>query len=180
MNIKNLIVGAVLAGAVAVGTVACDVAPYQPAYAVSRTMCGNQYCVVMSDGDLVTVDQMIWNSILYGMVIQSYSGGYRFARGSYSTRSITTVSYSQYRSVRAVPVSSEVSNQRTGNTYNSGGRSYTSSPRYQSSVAAAKSAAKSSSGTRTGNYSSVKTVYLSTKAQYSNNKISYTSSKKSH
>lgn len=180
MNLKNLIVGAVLATTVGAGTAACGVGAYQPAYVVSRTMCGNQYCVVMSDGDVVTVSQGIWSGVLYGMIIQSYSGGYRFARGSYGTRSISTVSYSQYRSVRVVSASSEVSNQRTGNTYNSGGSSYTTSPRYKASAAAVKSA-KSSSGVykSTSKYGTSKSSYSSNKTSYSGYKSSgYRSSSK--
>jgi hypothetical protein len=168
MKIKSLIVGAVLAGSVAAGTAACGVSGYQPAYVVSRTMCGSQYCVVMSDGDVVTVNQSIWDTILYGMIIQSYSGGYHFASSStYRTRSITTVSYTKYRSVTRVSPSTEASDESSGDTYNSGGSSYTNSPKYKASAAAVKSASKSSYGTSKYGSTTGKSSYSSYKSSYS-------------
>lgn len=155
MKLRSILAGGILAAVVA-GTAACSgVGGYQAAYVVDRTMCGNQYCLVMSDGDVVTVNQGIWDGILYGMILQSASnGGYHFIRGSYATRPISTVSYSRYRTVTRVNLATEVSQQRTGSTYNSGGSRYTSSPVYKANQAAAK-AAKYSSGS--SKYSSSKT-----------------------
>lgn len=189
MKIKNMVAAAGIAVAVAAGTAACaGVGGYQQAYVVGRTMCPDQYgnmqtCVIMSDGDLVAVQSSIWNTIMYGMMLQSYSGGYHFIRppASYNihVHNVSVTSYSSYSkthtSVKAVTPSSEASQEKTGNTYNSGGSSYKSSPVYKANAAAAKSGYSSS---KTG-YSSTKSGYSSYKSGSSTSRISQSSGYKS-
>lgn len=184
MKFKNIAATVAVAGAVALGASACaGVGGYVPAYVVGRTICPGpngiqQTCVIMSDGDLVSVNQSIWDSIMYGMILQSYNGGYRWARpaSSYNitVRHITsTTSYSSYTSthtgVRAVSASAEYSNSRSGNTYNSGGSSYKGSPVYKSRQSAIKSG-----------YSSNKSSYSGSKSGYSGSKSGYSSYKSSY
>lgn len=184
MKIRNLIATAAIAAVAAVGMSACsfnDGYGYQPAYVVGRTMCPNQYgviqnCVIMSDGDLVVVQPNIWTTIMYGMVLSPYGSSYRWTRpaSSYgiSVHRIGVTSYSSYTSthvgVRAVSASSEYRQARSGNTYNSGGSSYKSSPVYKSRVASSKS-----------NYSGSKSSYSGTKSGYSGYKSSYSGYKSS-
>ena len=181
MKLRSVIAAAAIGTAVALGSTACS-SDYQPAYVVGRTMCGLQYCVVMSDGDVVSVDQSIWDAVLYGMIISQNSyGGYHFTRGNYAVHSVSTVSYTKYRSVKIVSASSEVSNQRSGNTYNSGGKTYTSSPKYQASQQAARQSSSNPKYTSgKAGYPSQKQGNTPAKTNYSNKKISYPSSKKGY
>lgn len=192
MKFKALAASVAVAGAVALGASACSVGDYgyQPAYVVGRTMCPNQYgvmqdCVIMSDGDLVVVQPNIWTSIMYGMILSPYSRGYHWVRpaASYNinVRRITsTTSYSSYTSthtgVRAVSPSSEFTQSRSGNTYNSGGSSYKGSPVYKSRIASSKSGY---SGTKSG-YSGSKSSYSGSKSGYSGSKSSYSGGSSYH
>jgi hypothetical protein len=181
MKLRSAIAAGALALSVAAGTAACGVSGFQPAYVVGRTMCGVQYCLVMSDGDVVTVNQGIWDGILYGMILQSTAnGGYHFTRGSYATRPISTVSYSRYRTVTRVSPSSEYSQQRSGTTYNDGGSKYTSSPKYKAAQAQARAAkVAAAQQAKSNKYGSTKSGYNPTKTTYSNTKSGYSSYKSS-
>ena len=127
---------------------------YTYAYVVGEAYCpGNPFatCVVMSDGDIVgPVGQSELASILYGMVLSPYSGGYRFTR---QPSSVTTVRYARITHVAAAtayagrsPVSpaAEVSEEKSGDTYNAGGKSYPKSPAYQRKQAAARASVAAS------------------------------------
>lgn len=111
---------------------------YVPAYVVGETYCpGNPFatCVVMSDGDIVgPVGQSVLASVLYGMVLSPYSGGYRFTRQS---PAVTNVSYHRitvvqqavnYAGRKPVTPVAEASAEKSGDTYNAGGKSYPRSP----------------------------------------------------
>jgi hypothetical protein len=202
MNIRKIAAAAGIAVAVAAGTTACSGFDsgygYTQPYVVGRTMCPNQYgnvtpCVIMSDGDIVSVNQSVFDSILYGMLLQSYSGGYHWVRppASYNihVHNVSVTDYHTYSkthtSVKAVTPSTEASEESSGDTFNEGGSSYTSSPKYKASVAAAKassgsSTAKSTYGSSTGgkySYTPTKTTYTPSKVSYSSNKSSYSSYK---
>lgn len=149
MNLKTIAAVAALAVGLGLGTTACGSAGgYAAAYVTSRIQCpGNPTadCVVMSDGDVIQVTPSVWDTLLYGMTISQRGNSYVFVRSSsYHRGYAPLVSSARYRSVRAVSVSSELYNERTGNTYSSGGSSYKSSPVYKARSAAAVRAAKAS------------------------------------
>jgi hypothetical protein len=193
MQFKKIAATAGLAVALATSTAACsgfdDGYGYTQPYVVGRTMCPNQYgvitpCVIMSDGDIVSVNQSVFDSILYGMMLQSYSGGYHWVRppASYNihVHNVSVTNYHTYAkthtNVKAVTPSTEASEESSGDTFNEGGSSYTSSPKYKASVAAKASAAKNTYGSSTGgkySYTPKKTTYTPSKVSYSSNKSSY-------
>lgn len=133
--------------ALTAGLAACgDGSGYAQAYVVGEVYCPGDIfatCVLMSDGDIVgPVGNGILDDILAGMVLSPYSGGYRFTRQSSVTnvtyRRITVVqSATAYAGRRPVTPSAEVSDEKSGDTYSAGGRSYPKSPTYQKRQAAA-------------------------------------------
>jgi hypothetical protein len=146
LNLKSIAAVAALAVGLGLGATACGTSGYNAAYVTSRIQCPNNPtadCAVMSDGDVIQVTPSVWDTLLYGMTISQRGNSYVFLRSSsYHRGYAPLVSSSRYRSVKAVSVSSELSNEKTGNTYKSGGSSYKSSPVYKSNQAASARAVK--------------------------------------
>jgi hypothetical protein len=145
MKLAKLALVAASAGAAAVITAGCSSAPNP--YVAGRDQCGTttttsvvdgktvttstpRYCAIMSDGDQVLLNYLLWQNLMYGSTLQQRGSTYVYIAPSNATPAPVST-YTEDDT--PVSESSEESEEDDGTTWDDGGSEYgDADPNYDS------------------------------------------------
>jgi hypothetical protein len=146
MKLAKLALGAASVSAAAIITAGCSSA--SSPYVAGRDQCGSttttsvvngkavttstpRYCAIMSDGDQVLLNYMLWQNLMYGSTLQRQGNTYVYVAPSNPSPAPVASSYSEADT--PVSTSDEESEEDNDSTWDDGGSEYgDADPNYDS------------------------------------------------